>query len=227
MPVSKPYTEQFSADEINRLHHAAQSFDAFARTIVFLSFENYLAVHGGLATVSRFLPEAIRKKGDRLLFLTPYHPHVGAIDRAVTEKTITPVFPPEKIRIGNHETILHLYQDTNNTFTTYFIGLDGFFTATDHPYNYKNSKDLLRDALAFSTAIPLVLARLNMKDNIMFHAQDWETMPIALTAPLAVLHNTIHSFRALATLHNSFDHPWSGPLQRSFLGREFSGETVL
>jgi glycogen synthase len=119
------------------------------------------------------------------------------------------------------------YEEIDSEVPTFHIDLDDRFSAGDNPYAYENEEQLLIDALAFCAAVPAVLERLGYTKHLLFHAHDWETAPIALFARYSVISSMLEQAKAVITLHNMFDAPFSSRYKRLFFGKDIPGATVL
>ncbi|MDG5813811.1 glycogen/starch synthase [Chitinispirillales bacterium ANBcel5] len=223
----KPFHDFFSEFEIDTLFRSERTFDPARRTVVFLSFENRFASLGGLAAIARLLPLQLHKNNERTLLLTPLHSNHKKIRTALEENCLKPVFTNERINLCSFSATVDLYRDVMAEIPSYYIGVRRFFTAEDDPYAYPNEKDLLLDSLAFSAAVPFVLNRLGITKNLVLHANDWETAPVAITSKMAVLSNLVSSARTVLTLHNSFDHGISNSEKVHFFGKSFPAQTIL
>jgi glycosyltransferase involved in cell wall biosynthesis len=116
------------------------------------------------------------------------------------------------------------FEDTAAEFPSYFISVDGRFTAESNPYSYDaGSEDLLDDSLVFCSAVPFVLKQLGVTRDILFHAHDWEAAPVAVTSKFAVLDGLLESTRTVLTLHNSFDSGISVQKKQLFFGEKLTG----
>jgi glycogen synthase len=217
----------FSQLEIDTLDRAERSFNPGGRKVVLLAFENRFASLGGLSPVMKQLPHQLKKMGERVVFLSPFHDCHPAMKAAHKEKLFTRVFGPTRFNLCDYETEVSCFVDTSAELPTYYVRIPGRFTAGDNPYGYENPESLLLDALSFSAAVPFVLKKLGMTENLLFHAHEWETAPIAVTSKLAVLSGVIRQARTLLTLHNSFDSAFPDAAKRLFLGKTIPGHTVL
>jgi glycosyltransferase involved in cell wall biosynthesis len=111
---------------------------------------------------------------------------------------------------------------------TYFVAVEGRFTAALNPYSYLDSSEILDDSLAFCAAVPFVMKTLGVDRDLLFHANDWETAPVAITSKIAVLDGLLENARTALTLHNSFDSGVGADRKRMFFGgRSPAGDTVL
>jgi glycogen synthase len=226
-PLRSVYHQLFSHEEIDRLFQAKRGFDIRKRCIVFLSFENRYASLGGLGAIGKLFPRHLAHSGERVLFVTPLHVNHPAICAAIESGAIRPqgAFICRGARFSRRVT---WYHEPEAEVPTYYLAMDGFFTAQDNPYHYGDSTMLLHDSLAFSVAVPFLVARLGLRSNLLFHANDWETAPVALTSKYALLRATLKSAGTILTLHNSFDHDVPAALGELYWGPMFKdGGSVL
>ena len=208
----------------------ARGFCSRGRTIVSLAFENRFAPLGGLAAVMRFLPGYLKKAGENAILLTPHYANIPKVKEALKSGALELVFKKQKFRAfaaSDYEGVVSCYRNTEAPVTAYYIAVDGRFTADRNPYSYDNAGDILDDALAFCAAVPFVLKKLGYDKNLLFHAHDWQTAPIAVSSKLAVLDGVLESARTVLTLHNSFDSGISGSKKKLFFGDNIRGDTVL
>jgi glycogen synthase len=217
----------FSQREIDCIQRSQRIFDKNNRTTVFLSFENRFASLGGLAAVSRLLPPMLSKKNERIVFMTPFHSGCSAVNEALETGVIVEVFSETALHLCNYEATLRCYKDTGAEVPTYLLRIDGNFNAGENPYGYVDKTDLLYDSLAFSAAVPFTLSMLGIDSDIIFHANDWETAPIAITSKFAIVSNVLKNARAVLTLHNSFDSGISREEKLKFFGMDIPGHTIL
>ena len=220
-PMPRGFIDVFGRDAFKRLNDRERSFCAASRKIVALTFENRFAQLGGLAAVMRRLPEYLRKAGEDVILLTPLYVNIPGVKEALSGGLLELVVPKKRFKSPLYKGTLSCYCDTGASVPAYFIGVSGRFTAEFNPYSYADTDDLLSDALAFCAAVPFVLNKLGIKENIVFHAHDWETALVALTSKQAVLDSVLESARTVLTLHNSFDSGVSG------VSGSLSGDTVL
>jgi glycogen synthase len=221
--VSRP---QFGRDELKRLHLAQSRFEEKRRTTAILSLENPFASLGGLGTITRYFPAALKKAGERVIFITPFYHKNVAVLHGVDQ---TRLRFRHKISIETPAIKLYgkYYEDIEAPVPSYYLHLDKHFSAPLHPYDYQDQKKLLDDSLAFCAAVPFLIAALGVTGDVLFHAQDWETAAIALTGILAVRDNVLRNSRTVLTLHNSFDAELPPSLMRRYFGRLFEGKTIL
>ena len=221
------YHSCFDQREIDALSRQERKLVPSKRKVVFLSFENRLAALGGLAAVTRLLPAKMQSCGEKIIIITPFHKNNRKIKSALKAGILEPVLSGVDLKLCKYRGKASCYQDKSSQIPTYFIDVNRCFTATEDPYQYADNSRLLHDALVFSAAVPLILSRLGYKKNIIFHANDWETAPVAITSRLAMLSHVIESSRTVLTLHNSFDCGISSNKKAIFFGKYFPGHTVL
>ena len=200
------------------------------RTIIFLSYENPWGKSGGIAAVANMLPKELRLKGERVVRLSPLHRKLISAPNLPEPalKTIRVDFAGEK-----EEVQIYLLSDQGGE-EWFLFGAESFFVADggkdrDDPYVYstesKTDRDgdrsrLLQDALFAAKAVPLILRELDLRKNLVVHAQDWEFAATALTVKEALLEGALTSAAVVLTLHNPYDHGLSaqnlGKITRRF-----------
>jgi len=126
--------------------------------------------------------------------------------------------------LAGYESHLTCYRDAGAGIPSYYLEIPGCFCAGDNPYGYSDKEKLLEDALAFAAAVPFACAKLGYTESVLFHAHEWETAPVAVTANLA---GCLRQTRTVLTLHNSFDSGISSEHKSRFFGTELPGDTVL
>jgi glycogen synthase len=217
----------FSQREIDSIQRAQRTFDKKNRTVIYLSFENRFASLGGLAAVTRLLPPMLRKQNERVICLTPFHSGCSAVNEALRTGTLTEVFSETVLHLCNYEGVLSCYKDNDSEVPTYLLRIEGRFNAGENPYGYSDKTDLLYDSLAFSAAVPFTLSKLGLVSDLILHANDWETAPVAVTSKFAIVSNLLKNARCVLTLHNSFDSGISREDKLKFFGLDVPGYTVL
>lgn len=200
------------------------SFQSGSRTVVLLAFENRFASLGGLAPVMNHLPRQLAKMGERVVFMSPFHSRHAAMTAALSDGTLEQVFVKAAFRLAGFETSLTCYRDTGLDIPSYYLAMPGRFGAGENPYKYADKERLLDDALAFSSAVPFACSMLGIRGSVLFHAHEWETAPVAITARLASFQR---ASRTVLTLHNSFDCGISPAMKDRFFGKDLPGDTVL
>ncbi|MCL2220177.1 MAG: glycogen/starch synthase [Chitinispirillia bacterium] len=204
-PYPRGFLETFGPAGFKRLSDRDRLFCAENRKIVALTFENHFAPLGGLAAVMRLLPACLRKAGEDVVLMTPLYVNIPRVKEAMESGALVQVLPDQELRSAAYKGTFCCYSNAGAPVEAYYIGIGGRFTAEANPYSYADPDDLLDDALAFCAAVPVVLNKLGFTKDILFHAQDWETAPIALTSKIAILDGVLESARTVLTLHNSFD----------------------
>jgi glycogen synthase len=217
----------FSQREIDTIQRSERIFDKRLRTTVFLSFESDFASLGGLAAVSRLLPVNLHRMNEKVIFISPFHSGCNAMNEARRSGVLVEVFSSEVFHLCNYEGVLTCYQDSNSEIPSYYLNIEGRFNAGENPYGYSNETELLLDSLTFSAAVPFTLSKLGIRENVLLHANDWETAPVAITSKFAIVSNLLSCARTILTLHNSFDSPISRELKLRFFGIDVPGFTVL
>jgi glycogen synthase len=202
----------------------AQTFPPADRTVVLLAFENRFASLGGLTPVMNYLPRKLIEMGERVVFLSPFHSRHPAMRAARKGGVIESLFVKVPFRLAGYREVLTCYHDTGAGIPSYYLEIPDRFCAGENPYDYSGTGKLLEDALAFTAAVPFACSRLGFIENVLFHAHEWETAPIAVTSRLA---GCLHQSRTVLTLHNSFDCGISPENKNRFFGRELPGDTVL
>ena len=188
-----------------------------AQNIVFCSFENRFAKSGGLAAVTTnilpYLKEA--HKIPNVILMTPFYPNI--MDKA----KLNPTGKSFSIPFNNGDVQVDLFAYTWNydkpasgSVTEYYLKADGFFESgktLKDPYLYTEVSTQLNDhamresSLFYCMAVPQAMNILGIRENIVFHLQEWQTALISLTAKVAMLNKTLDSCGTAQTMHNSYD----------------------
>jgi glycogen synthase len=205
----------------------ASAFKTEARTIVQLAFENRYASLGGLAPATRHLTGQLEAMGERVLFFTPYHQGCSGMRTARKAGLFEQSLKEVHFKCGSFESAFSCYRDTSVETPSYYIEVPGRFSAIDNPYGYDDGGELLLDSLAFVAAVPVALKNLSITESILFHAHEWETALVALTARAAEREGLLRGVRSILTLHNSFDYAMPADTRRRYFGRGLKGDTVL
>jgi len=187
------------------------------QNVVYCSFESRFARSGGLAAVTTnvlpYLKEA--RKVPSVILMTPFYPNL--IDKTKlkpTGKFFSVPFNSRKVQVDMFEYTWKYNKPANGSVTEYYLKADGFFQSGNRlkdPYLYTEVNSRLNEyamresALFFCKAVPLALNILNIRENIIFHLQEWQTALIALTSKIAMLNNTLESCGTAQTMHNSYD----------------------
>lgn len=221
------YVKAFGLRQTDALYRSERTFCPEKRQVFFLSFENRLVSLGGLAAVTRLLPHYLKSAGEDVRIVTPCHTNHPKVKSAIEKGSLKLVLKPVVFHLCKYEGEVSCYEDVEAEVPSYYIAVKGRFTAAPNPYSYPNTEDLLEDSLVFCAAVPFVLQRLGHESNLLFHAHDWETAPVAITSKLAVVDGLLQNARTVLTLHNSFDSGISSKTKKRFFGRDLPGHTVL
>lgn len=221
------FTEAFGQRQTDALSRSERTFNPDKRQVFFLSFENRLVSLGGLAAVTRLLPHHLKSAGEKVKIVTPCHTNHPKIKHAIKNGILKLVLQPVVFHLCRYEGEVSCYEDLEAHVPSYYIAVKGRFTAAPNPYSYPDAEALLEDSLVFCAAVPFVLERLGYMSDILFHAHDWETAPVAITSKLAVVDGLLKNARTVLTLHNSFDNGISSTTKKRFFGRDLPGHTVL
>lgn len=201
----------FHHNEINEIRKKLEKLEI--KHVVFCSFESRFASSGGLGAVTKkILPYLKSLEGiQRAILITPFYPHI------IDEKKLTTAGTSCKVQFANEtvtvEILKYLPRDDRGI-DEYYLKAAGFFNARNSindPYGYypedpqKNDDAIRRNALFFSKAVPIALKALGIRENIVFHLQEWQTTLIALTSKRALLDGTLISCGCVQTIHNPFD----------------------
>ncbi len=226
-PIRAQYHSMLSDSEIEALSSSANVYQGRKRQVVILAFENRYAALGGLSSVTKYLPRYLAKSGERVVFITPFHKNNAAIKEACTSGEIKKAFSGLDCGLGAFKGSVTCYKETSAPILTYYVDIEGFFEADLDPYCYDDKTRLLEDSLAFCSVVPFVLSKLQIKENVLVHANDWETAPSALSIKLAVLSRILASAKTVFTLHNSYDAEIPDGKLEYYFGRKSFGRSVL
>ena len=218
MAVSNSWTPRhralealFSPEELARLEASRTAVSAEGRTVVYCVYENPFARAGGIAAVAAHLPPALREAGEDVVLLTPFHRNLKTTPAYSDLNRLTDI----KVRFGGVEIAAELFEHFDKSGNRWvFIQAWGIFDAAGgpdrtNPYSHLQPELLLRDALFASAAAPHAVAALGIERNVVFHLQDWQFAPAALTVKQAVLEGTLESAVTVLTSHNPYDHALS------------------
>ena len=226
-PLRSQYHSVFSDSEIDALSNSSNSYQSKQRQIVLLAFENKYAALGGLGSVTKYLPKYLAESGEKSIFITPFHKKNTAIQEACRSGELKRAFTNLVCGFSSFTATVTGYSEPNAKIITYYIDIDGFFEADQDPYCYEDKDRLLDDTLAFCCVVPFVLQKLGIKKNVLFHANDWETAPIAISGKIATLSNVLESAKTVLTLHNSYDAQIPQGKLEYFFGRKSNSKTIL
>lgn len=225
--MRKEWHDLFDKPAMDTLLNAEQSFSSADRVTVLLAFENSYASLGGLAPVMKQLPKHLRKTGEKVLFISPFHAGHHAVKSAHRAGHFKKMFAALPFCQSNFTSSVTCYKDKSAEFPTYYLQIPDRFFAGDNPYSYTDPTELLIDTLVFCAAVPAVLKKLGYSSNVLFHAHDWETLPIAISSKIAVVNNVLENSRTVLTLHNSFDSGIPLKIKKLFFGKNFGGSTIM
>jgi glycogen synthase len=209
----------FDANEITGI--ADRLKELKANNLVFCSFENRFAKSGGLASVTTNILPYFREvsKIPSVILLTPYYLNISHKGKL---KPVTSF----NVRFHNKSSTVDIYEYTwkysspqPGKLKEYYLKCEGFFDSKNRmndPYLYDETNDILNNSrliensLFFCRAVPLALNALGIREDIIFHLQEWQTSLIALTSKEAMLNGTLYSCGTAQTIHNSYDAtiPW-------------------
>lgn len=187
------------------------------KNLVFCSFENRFAKSGGLAAVTtNCLPYLQEFSGvASVILMTPFYPKI--MDKSKlkhTGKFFSVPFHYRTVEAELYEYTWTYAKPRTGSLKEYYLKAEGFFEAQNSlsdPYLYSadnsklNEHALRESSLFFCKAVPLAMSILNIRENIVFHLQEWQTALIALTAKEAMLSGTLRSCGTVQTMHNSYD----------------------
>lgn len=205
----------FNAGEIAGIAQKLQNMEI--ENIVYCSFENRFAKSGGLATVTNnILPYLKEVNGvSSVSLITPFYPKImekGKLSQ--TGRHFTVPFHNKNIKAGLYEYTWNYRKPKKGSLKEYYLRAEGFFDARNSmndPYVYnENDSQLNHDimnenALFFCRAVPLAMQALGIRENIVFHLQEWQTSLLSLTSKEAMLNGTLESCGTVQTMHNSYD----------------------
>lgn len=187
------------------------------QNVVFCSFENRFAKSGGLAAVTTNILPYLKEVNNipNVILMTPFYPKLMDKNKLKpTGQFFSVLFNNKKVQVSIFEYTWNYSNPSSGSINEYYLKADGFFesgnTSRD-PYLYfegnnsLNDKAMRESALLFCKAAPLAMNILNMRKNIIFHLQEWQTTLISLTSKVAMLNGTLESCGTAQTMHNSYD----------------------
>jgi glycogen synthase len=187
------------------------------RHIIYCSFESRFARSGGLAAATaRILPHLRQLPGiERVALLTPFYPYI------IDENRLEPVgisidvpFDGEPVTVEILKYVPEPGKEEDTGVEEYYLKAAGFFDAHNRlkdPYIYFkdrprcNDDAIKKNALFFSKAAPMVAGELGLKEDVIFHLQEWQTALVSLTAKIAMIEGHLVSAGTVQTVHNPFD----------------------
>jgi len=201
----------FANDEIHEIRKRLQRLES--RNVVFCSFESRFAPGGGLAAITKKILPYLKelKQVRRVLLMTPFYPYI------IDDKKLTPTAIAFQVIFENKPVKVEIYKfeaPDSGGVEEYYLKADGFFdsrNAINDPYGYypddpaQNDAAIRHNALFFCKAVPPAVNAVGLREDIVFHLQEWQTTLIALTAKEAMLNNTLVSCGCVQTIHNPFD----------------------
>lgn len=203
----------FNDEEIKSIRKKIQELEI--KHVVFCSFESRFARSGGLAAVTTKILPYLNEIKQGVLLMTPFYPHI------MDKTKLTPTGIAFKVMYDNKSIKVELLKYTSPALSSdrgyieeYYLKARGFFESKNNindPYGYfpddlqQNNAAIRYNALFFCRAVPLAVQALGLRQDILFHLQEWQTALIALTAKEAMLDGTLFSCGTVQTLHNSFD----------------------
>lgn len=221
----------FKADEIALITERLKNLKT--QNVVFCSFENRFAKSGGLAAVTMNILPYLKEVNNipNVILMTPFY-------TKITDRTkLRPTGRSFSVPFNSKNILAELYEYTWNyskpqagSLKEYYLKADGFFETSDSirdPYIYNKddnriNDNLMRDSsMFFCKAVPLALQALGIRENIVFHLQEWQTALLSLTAKYAMLNGTLESCGAVQTIHN----PYDSFIPRESLTRLINGKT--
>ncbi len=210
----------FNGDEIAAITHRLKTLKI--NNLVFCSFENRFARSGGLSAVTTNVLPYLKECNSipLVILLSPFYPFImDGSGLRPTGITFSVPFKRQSVKTELYEYIYRYERPRTGILKEYYMKAEGFFNAGNagkDPYTYhEESKEesnrlLIRNAHFFCKAAPLAMNALNIREDIIFHLNEWQTTLISLTAKEAMLNNTLQSCGTIQTMHNSYDSllPW-------------------
>ncbi|MBN1290783.1 MAG: glycogen/starch synthase [Candidatus Latescibacteria bacterium] len=187
------------------------------KNILYCSFENRFARSGGLAAVTINILPYLQEAGKSInaYLLTPFYSNI--IDQKKlksTDKSCTVPFDGQNIDVEIYTNKVEYERPAKEQLDEYYIKAAGFFEARNSlndPYihegcePHQNANEITRDSLFYCAAAPYVLKELNIRSNVVFHLQEWQTALISLTAKESMLQGILESCGTVQTMHNPYD----------------------
>jgi glycogen synthase len=214
----------FKHDEISRIEAARARVDAATATIAYCVYENPFARSGGVFAVADNYCALLAARKRQVIAVSPLHQRLQTAPGQTELRHVGQCQVPFAGRTVRVEIAEHL----RNGVRWILPWAEGFFLAdggpsrTD-PYAYGSPPQLLTDSLFLSAAVPQVLAALDVKKNVIVHAQDWELASTALTVKASVLDGTLSSAAVVLTSHNPYDHALPSNTLRWISPRSYEG----
>lgn len=201
----------FETDEVRYLNARLKKSEP--KNVVFCSFESRFAPSGGLAAVTKKVLPYLKgiRQVKRVLLMTPFYPYI------IDDKKLTSTGITFDVTFDNKTVNVEIYKfeaPDGGGVEEYYLKAGGFFNsqnAINDPYGYypddpgQNDGAIRHNALFFCKAVPPAVKAVGLREDIVFHLQEWQTTLIALTAKEAMLNNTLVSCGCVQTIHNPFD----------------------
>jgi glycogen synthase len=198
----------FTPAEVDHLERARRAVGTEHRTVAYCVYENPFAKGGGIFAVADNLPSALRRNGDDVVVISPFHSNLKGADSALpTLRSIRQI----DVAWDHGVVQVELLEHVRKGIRWVLLHAEGFFEAEGggdgtNPYAYSKTSGLLTDSLFACAAIPSVLAALGKTRDVIVHLQDWEMASAALTVKLALLGGQLESAAVVLTSHNPYDH---------------------
>ena len=199
----------FNAKDLAKIEAARTAVRSDKRHVAYCVYENPFARAGGIYAVATHLPPALRAAGDQVTIITPFHRNLTTTPPYNSLHYLGEVDVP----FGGRSVRLELFEHIDKLDNRWIMmqswqifDAAGGPTGSD-PYAHVHSSLLLRDSLFACAAVPYVLERLGIVENIIVHAQDWQFAATALTVKQAILGGHLDSAATVLTSHNPYDHP--------------------
>jgi len=187
-------------------------------TVVFISFENHYAPHGGLAAVMKMLPPIMSNAVNTVL-ITPLFINNEKTQQAIDSHYLKKTNLEENVFYKGFKHKIELFKSTEfskfNEYELFLVKTNNFFLSGEDPYNDKWRYDsLIHDSYFFVKTIPVVLKLIQNKcpPPLILNLQDWETALVADTMPSS------NQIKHVLTLHNPYDE---------YLPNDPQGRTIL
>ncbi|RJQ52809.1 MAG: glycosyltransferase [Nitrospiraceae bacterium] len=205
----------FRANEIALISEKLRGLKV--ENVVFCSFENRFAKSGGLAAVTTNILPYLKEVNNipNVILMTPFYPDIMDKSRLrPAGASFNVPYRNRKINAGLYEYVWNYSRPRGGSLKEYYLNADGFFKARNRmrdPYLYHEDNSSLNDdamresSLFFCRAVPEAMNMLGLRENIVFHLQEWQTALVALTSKEAMLNGTLKSCGAAQTMHNSYD----------------------
>ena len=187
-------------------------------SVIFISFENHYAPHGGLAAVMKKLPP-IMSNTVKTVVLTPLFVNNKKTQQAIESHLSIRANLEGKVFYKGFGHKIELFKSIEfskyKNYDLYLVKSENFFLSGDDPYNDKWRYDsLVHDSYFFVKTIPIVLKLIQDKcpPPLILNLQDWETALVADIIPSS------DQIKLVLTLHNPYDE---------YLPNDPEGRTIL